>query len=384
MLLFEKYGQHQPLICQAERFASEGGPLSTWTMADQVGAVAFALTPLFLLIQAHVLAAERLHGDDTTVPVIAKGKINTVRLWTYVRDDRPFAGSDPPTALFHYSRDRRGGHPRAHLASWSAILQADAYSGYSELYAEGRQLGPIIEAGCFAHRRRKFFELADIAAAARFRSRSERTGMIYSIALEAVQRIDAMFDIERGINGKSVAERLAIRHELSAPVMAEFDTWLTSQLARLSRNHDLAKAFTCFLENGRTCLTNNAAERALRRLPLGQKAWLFCGADPGVTAQVVGTEADLASAKRPSTKSRIALSADWPERRAVPVTDRYPAWICAPHSDLKPLVTLRKTTEGRISRSEMLFVAITSRFVRKTKNFPRYAAICLSRTLPAG
>ena len=291
MLLFEKYGQHQPLNRQAERFAREGVPLSTSTLADQVGAAAFALMPLYRLIEAHVLAAERLHGDDTTVPVMAKGKTDTARLWTYVRDDRPFGGSDPPAALFHYSRDRRGEHPRTHLASWSGLLQADAYGGYGELYAEGRQPGPILEAGCFAHARRKFFELADLAAAARRRSRNERTGMIYPIALEAVQRIDALFDIERGINGKSAAERLAVRQELSAPLMVELQAWLTGQLTRLSRNHDLAKAinymlrrwdaFTRFLDDGRICLTNNAAERALRCVPLGRKAWLFCGSDRG-------------------------------------------------------------------------------------------------------
>ena len=291
MLLFEKYGQHQPLNRQAERVAREGVPLSTSTLADQVGAATFALMPLYRLIEAHVLAAERLHGDDTTVPVMARGKTDTARLWTYVRDDRPFAGSDPPAALFHYSRDRRGEHPRAHLASWSGVLQADAYGGYGELYAEGRQPAPILEAGCFAHARRKFFELADVAAAARRSSRNERTGMIYPTALEAVQRIDALFDIERGINGRSAAERLTVRQDLSAPLMAELHTWLTTQLAKLSRNHDLAKAinymlrrwdaFTRFLHDGRICLTNNAAERALRCVPLGRKAWLFCGSDRG-------------------------------------------------------------------------------------------------------
>lgn len=291
MLLFEKYGQHQPLNRQAERFAREGVPLSTSTLADQVGAAAFALMPLYRLIEAHVMAAERLHGDDTTVPVMAKGKTDTARLWVYVRDDRPFAGADPPTALFHYSRDRRGEHPRTHLAPWSGILQADAYGGYGELYAPSRQPGPVLEAGCFAHARRKFFELADVAAAARRKSRNERAGMIYPIALEAVQRLDALFDIERGINGMSAAERLAIRQELSAPLIAELHEWLTGQLAKLSRNHDLAKAinymlrrwdaFTRFLDDGRICITNNAAERALRCVPLGRKAWLFCGSDRG-------------------------------------------------------------------------------------------------------
>jgi hypothetical protein len=175
--------------------------------------------------------------------------------------------------------------------SWSGILQADAYGGYGELYASGRMPAPVLEAGCFAHARRKFFELADVASAARKKSRGEHAGMIYPIALEAVQRIDALFDLERGINGKDPAERLAVRQELCAPLMTELHAWLTAQLARLSRSHDLAKAinymlrrwdaFTRFLDDGRVCLTNNAAERSLRCVPLGRKAWLFCGSDRG-------------------------------------------------------------------------------------------------------
>ncbi|WP_186378931.1 IS66 family transposase [Sphingobium sp. B2] len=291
MLLFEKYGQHQPLNRQAERFTREGVPLSVSTLADQVGAASFALMPIFRLIEAYVFAAERVHGDDTTVPVMAKGKSDTGRLWDYVRDDRPFGGADPPAVVFYYSRDRRGEHPQAHLASWSGILQADAYAGYFELYAPDRQPGLILEAGCFAHARRKFFELADVEGAARKKSRGERTGPIYPIALEAVQKLDALFDVERGINGKTPAERLATRQELSAPLIAELHDWLNAQLAKLSRNHDLAKAinymlrrwdaFTRFLIDGRVCLTNNAAERALRCVPLGRKAWLFCGSDRG-------------------------------------------------------------------------------------------------------
>ena len=291
MLLFEKYGQHQPLNRQADRFAREGVPLSISTLADQVGAGAFALMPIYKRIETHVLSAERLHGDDTTVPVMAKGKTDTARLWTYVRDDRPFAGADPPAALFHYSRDRRGERPRAHLATWSGILQADAYGGYNELYAAGRQPGAVLEAGCFAHARRKFFELADVEGAARRKSRGERAGTVYPIALEAVQKLDALFEIERGINGQSPAERLAARREHSAPLMDDLHNWLQVQLTKLSRNHDLAKAinymlrrwpaFTRFLDDGRVCLSNNAAERALRCVPLGRKAWLFCGSDRG-------------------------------------------------------------------------------------------------------
>ena len=273
--------------------------MSLSTLADQVGAASAALMPLYRSIEAHVLAAERLHGDDTTVPVLAKGKTDTGRLWVYVRDDVPFGGPAPPAALFHYSRDRRGEHPRAHLASWSGILQADAYSGYGELYRDSREPGLLFEAGCFAHARRKFFELADVEGAARKKSRGERTGQIYPIALEAVRRLDALFDIERAINGKGTATRLAARQEHSAPLMAELHAWLSALLAQLSRNHDLAKpvlsfaegainymlrrwpAFTRFLDDGRVCITNNAAERALRCITLGRKSWLFCGSDRG-------------------------------------------------------------------------------------------------------
>src|SRR5437868_693542 len=167
MILFEKYGQHQPLNRQAERYAREEVPLSLSTLADQVGACCAVLAPLLRRVEAHVFAAERLHGDDTTVPVLAKGKTITGRLWTYVRDDRPFAGPDPPAAMFYYSRDRAGEHPRAHLADYAGILQADACGGYNKLYEADRQPGPIIEATCWAHARRPFFVLADLAANAR-------------------------------------------------------------------------------------------------------------------------------------------------------------------------------------------------------------------------
>jgi transposase len=291
MLLFEKYGQHQPLNRQAERFAREGVPLSTSTLADQVGGGAHALMPIYRLIEAHVLAAERLHGDDTTVPVMAKGKTDTARLWVYVRDDKPFAGADPPAALFHYSRDRRGEHPRVHLAAWSGILQADAYGGYGELYRDDRAPGPVLEAGMLCPR------TAQVLRARRRRGRcaqeEPRRARRHDLSDRARSRaaLDALFDIERAVNGCSAAERLAVRQELSTPLIAELHAWLTAQLAKLSRNHDLAKAinymlrrwaaFTRFLDDGHICLTNNAAERALRCVPLGRKAWLFCGSDRG-------------------------------------------------------------------------------------------------------
>ncbi len=153
----------------------------------------WTLRPLVSEIEKHVLGAERIHGDDTTVPVLAKGKCTTGRLWTYVRDDRPFGGEAAPAALFYYSPDRAGQHPENHLAGYCGIMQADAYSGYNGLYAEGRKPGPILEAACWAHGRRKFFELADLQKA--------------PIAIEAVRRIDEMFAIEREINGRSASYR---------------------------------------------------------------------------------------------------------------------------------------------------------------------------------
>jgi len=291
MILFEKFGAHQPLNRQAERYAREGVDLSLSTLADQVGACTLVLRPLFERIEAHVLAAERLHGDDTTVPVLARGKTDIARCWTYVRDDRPFAGPAPPAAVFYYSRDRRGEHPTAHLRGWAGVLQADAYSGYGELYAAQRQPAPVLEAACWAHARRKFFVLADIAASARRKAHGKAPAVISPMALEAVQRIDALFEIERAINGQGADQRTTVRQELSAPLVADLQAWLTLQRAKLSRGNDLAKAmdymlkrwtaFSRFLADGRICLTNNAAERALRGIALGRKSWLFAGSDRG-------------------------------------------------------------------------------------------------------
>ena len=288
MILFEKYGQHQPLNRQRERYAREGVDLSLSTLADQVGACTVALKPLHDLIAAHVLAAARLHGDDTTVPVLAKGKTDTARARVYVRDDAPFAGPDPPAALFRYSRDRSGDHPIEHLRNFAGILQADAYAGYKRLYVPGRSPRPVTEALCWSHARRKFYELADIAASKR---RGKRAPPISPLALEAVKRIDALFDIEREINGEAAERRLAVRRERSAPLVADLEAWMRTERARLSRHAAVAKAmdymlkrwdgFARFLDDGQICLTNNAAERALRPLCLGRRSWLFAGSDRG-------------------------------------------------------------------------------------------------------
>lgn len=162
MLLYEKFGQHQPLNRQTERYALEGVPISLSTAADAVGACCTVLEPLLRLLEAHVMASERLHGDDTTVPVLALGKCDVARCWVYVKDDRPFGGSDPPAAMFYYSRDRRGEHPQAHLANYSGILQADAFGGYTKLYEPQRSPGSIREAACWVHARRPFFAMADL------------------------------------------------------------------------------------------------------------------------------------------------------------------------------------------------------------------------------
>jgi hypothetical protein len=282
---------------QSERFAREGIELSVSTLADQVGACTTALTPLYRLIEAHVLTAERLHGDDTTVPILARGRTATGRIWTYVRDDRPFGGPDPPAALFYASRDRSGAHPERHLSGFGGILQADAYGGYNGLYGPDRAAGAVTPAFCWAHARRKFFELADIATNTR---RGRTAAVISPIALEAVRRIDALFAVERGINGLSAAERLDARKRDSALLVTELEAWLRDQRSRLSRSSSVAEpidymlrrwpAFARFLDDGRICLTNNAAERALRGFALGRKAWLFAGSDRGAErAAVIAT-----------------------------------------------------------------------------------------------
>jgi transposase len=287
MIMVEKYANHQPLNRQSEQYAREGIELSVSTMADHVGACAAELIPLYELIRTHVFEAERIHGDDTTVPVLAKMKTRTGRLWTYVRDDQPFGGAAAPAAVYFYSPDRGGEHPERHLAGYAGILQADAYAGFNSLYKPERKPGPIIEAGCWSHARRKFFELADIASTARGKTKP----VISPIAFEAVQKIDAIFMLERSINGLTPRERLTARRSDIAPLVNDLIDWMRKERAKLSRHNDVAKAmdymlkridaFTRFLEDGRICLTNNAAERALRGVALGRKSWLFAGSDRG-------------------------------------------------------------------------------------------------------
>ncbi len=188
------------------------------------------------------MAAERLHGDDTIVPVLAKGKTDTGRCWVYVRDEAPFGGAGPPAAIFYYSRDRKGEHPQRHLAEYTGILQADAYDGYNKLYLADRKPSPILEAACWSHGRRPFFAMADIEANARRKAAGKKEIPLSPIAMEIVRRIDALFEIERSINGKSADERLAVRQASSRPLVDALESYMRDQLPKLSREHDLAKA----------------------------------------------------------------------------------------------------------------------------------------------
>ena len=273
-VLVAKYADHLPLYRQAEIYARDGVELDRSTLADWVGQTARLVRPLVEAVGTHVMAAERVHADDTTVPVLdpGGGKTKTGRLWCYVRDDRPFAGKTPPAVLYCYSPDRKGEHPRTHLASFRGILQADGYAGYAGLYERG-----VTEAACWAHVRRKFF---DVHAATQS-----------PLALEALQRIAALYAIEATIRGELPNARLAARQARSAPLFAGLRTWLDTTLARIPGKSEMAKAIryalarwdalTLVLRDGRACLDNNAAERAMRPMCLGRKNWLFAGSDAG-------------------------------------------------------------------------------------------------------
>jgi len=276
-VLFAKYGLHLPLHRQSAAYAREGIDLDVSTLADWVGACATTLMPMVEAIRAHVFAAERIHADDTTVPVLAKGKTRTGRLWVYVRDDQPFGGRDPPAAVLFYSRDRGGEHPERHLVGYAGLMQADAYAGFNKLYETARKPKPIIEAACWAHARRKFFDLARLKEA--------------PIAIDAIERIDALFAIEREINGMTPDERLRVRNERSRPLVAALEAWLRERRAQLSGQSETGKAINYslkrwaalarFLDDGRLCMSNNAAERALRGIAVGRHNWTFAGSDQG-------------------------------------------------------------------------------------------------------
>ena len=274
-VLVAKYCDHQPLYRQAEMYAREGVGLERSTLADWVGGSSRLLEPLVEALRRHVMSAQKLHADDTPVPVLApgNGKTKTGRLWTYVRDDRPAGDNTPSAVWFAYSPDRRGEHPREHLRNFRGTLQADAYAGFHHLYDGGQ----IQEAACWAHVRRKFYEL-QVAHAS-------------PLAAEALKRIGELYALEGQIRGRPAEERLAIRRSRARPLLESLHHWLQTTLTAVSRKSEVAvairyalgrwRALLRYAEDGHIEIDNNAAERALRAVALGRKNYLFAGSDSG-------------------------------------------------------------------------------------------------------
>ena len=251
------------------------------TLADWVGQATFLLSPLAEAIGRHIRAGSALHADDTTVPVLAPGlgKTRTGRLWVLVRDERPWGSDVPPAAFYRYSADRKGIHAQALLSSCRGFLHADGYAGFDALYAPTTPTGdaPLIEVSCWSHARRKFYDVHHATAS--------------PIALEALQRIAALFAIESGIRGQSPERRAAARQEHARPLLDEVRAFLDTALTRISGKSTLAgairyalsrwKELSRYTADGRLEMSNNAAERAIRPLVLGRKNYLFCGSDAG-------------------------------------------------------------------------------------------------------
>ncbi len=276
-VLVSKYADHLPLYRQAEIFARDGVELDRSTLADWVGQCSALLAPLVNALSLHVLAGSKVHGDDTPVPVLCPGKGTTKqgRLWTYVRDDRP-AGSDvAPAVWFTYSPDRKGKHPQEHLAKFSGTLQADGYAGFNGLYE--RAQSPLIEAACWAHARRKFYDVHQATDS--------------PLALEAMQRIGELYGIEESIRGQPPDLRQQIRQSQAGPKLAALQAWLHDTLTKVSKKSELSSAIrytlsrwaalTRYRDDGHLEIDNNTAERALRAVALGRKNYLFAGSDAG-------------------------------------------------------------------------------------------------------
>jgi transposase len=260
---------------QEEIYEREGVELDRATLADWVGGVSELLQPLIEALRRHVMSAEKLHADDTPVPVLTPGlgKTKLGRLWTYVRDDRSAGDQTPPAVWFAYTPDRKGEHPKTHLSSFTGTLQADAYAGFDQLYETGR----IQEAACWAHVRRKFYDL--------------HLAHKSPVAQEALRRIGELYAIEADIRGRQPEERCQVRVERSRPLLELLKQWLEETLVKLSRKSETAQAVRYalgrwdalmrYVNDGRLEMDNNAAERALRVVALGRKNYLFAGSDRG-------------------------------------------------------------------------------------------------------
>jgi len=274
-VLVSKYADHLPLYRQAEMYARQDIELERSTLADWVGGSSQLLEPLIEVLRRYVTASGKLHADDTPVPVLApgNGKTKTGRLWTYVRDDRPAGEMTAPAVWFAYSPDRKGEHPERHLREFRGTLQADAYAGFNQLYENGR----IQEAACWAHVRRKFFDLQQAHAS--------------PVASEALERIAALYGIEKEIRGRPAEERQRVRNTRAQPLLESLRQWFEATLPKLSRKSDTTAAIRYALsrwdaliryrDDGYIEIDNNAAERALRAVALGRKNYLFAGSDTG-------------------------------------------------------------------------------------------------------
>jgi len=274
-VLVSKYCDHSPLYRQSEIYAREGVELERSTLADWVGGTSALLAPLVETLRRHVMGATKLHADDTPVPVLApgNGRTKTGRLWTYVRDDRPCGDATPAAVWFAYTPDRKGEHPQTHLSKFTGTLQADGYAGFEQIYETGR----IREAACWAHVRRKFYDLL-----AAHKS---------PVAAEALERIGALYAIEKEIRGCSPEQRRAVRSQQARPLLESLKQWLEATLGKLSRKSDTAlavryalgrwAALLRYVDDGSIEIDNNAAERALRVVALGRKNYLFAGSDAG-------------------------------------------------------------------------------------------------------
>jgi transposase len=274
-VLVSKYGDHTPLYRQARIFARHDVELDRSTLANWVGGACWWLEPLHARLAANIFASDKLFADDTPIAVLdpGRGRTKTGRLWVYTRDDRPWAGPDPPAAVYFYSADRKAERPASHLAGFKGILQVDRYAGFERLTATGA----VALAACWAHVRRKFYELFEAMAS--------------PIAEEALRRIAALYAIEQRIRGRSAAERRRVRDVETRPLVAVMKPWLEQQLGRIPRNGRMAEAIRyalnrwralCrFLDDGRIELDNNSVERAIRPVALGRKNHLFAGSDGG-------------------------------------------------------------------------------------------------------
>ena len=273
-VLVSKFSDHLPLYRQSQIFARAGVELERSTLADWVGGASALLEPVVTAIGRYVCSNYKIHGDDTPVPVLCPGRRTTKqgRLWSYVRDDRPARSEDPPAVYFRYSPDRKGERPRAHLANFTGVLQADAYAGFNRLYGQRIQ-----EAACWAHVRRKFYEIHQAHAS--------------PVAAEALDRIGRLYGIEAEIRGRLPDERRSVRKARAGPELDSLRLWLERTVTTVSKKSELARAIryalsnwmalTRFRDDGRLEIDNNAAERALRAVALGRKNWLFAGSDEG-------------------------------------------------------------------------------------------------------